>query len=919
MAVFKCKMCGASLEIAEGMTVAECAYCGTEQTLPKLNDNKANLYDRANHFRRNNDYDKAMSIYERILNEDTKDAEAYWSLVLCRYGIEYVEDPLTRKRVPTVNRTQHTSVFADEDYKSAIKYADVVQRRVYENEARAIDKIQKGILAISQKEKPFDVFICYKETGADGRRTRDSVLANDLYHQLTQEGFKVFFSRITLEDKLGTAYEPYIFSALNSAKVMVVLGTKPEYFNAVWVKNEWSRYLALIRKGEKKVLIPAYRDMDPYDLPDEFSHLQAQDMSKLGFMQDLIRGIKKLTNKQTEKPVVKEVVREVKTETTANTNTAPLLRRGYMFLEDKEWNSADEYFEKVLDLEPENGKAYLGKLLATLKCSKLEDVEYYDGNFRNDKNYQKVLRYGDSKTKEKLQYYVKCYPIYWEACNLTKTYSNAEDFITAKKKWQSIADYRDSKEKSENCIETVYIFLVKKYEITDNIDKLKNIRGEFLKIADYKNAKEMAKKCLEKCLEKIYNGLVQRYETTDNTDELKNISTEFSKIAGYKNAKEMAEKCLEKAYNSLVQRYETTNSTDELKNISTEFSKIAGYKNAVEMAEKCLEKAYNSLVQRYETTDNTDKLIDIRSEFLKIAYYKNAKEMAEKCLEKISDKAKVVLADEKSTIELLENAVKDLEKISYYEPANKIKKQCYEKIARLKQKIKIKKICVFTVICAIIITGIIVVNVVISSMRYNQATQLLQEKKYTEAYTLFLELGDFKDSKEQLSALLEIISNPISAGSYHTVGLKKDGTVVAVGRNYDGQCDVSGWKDIVAISAGYSHTVGLKKDGTVVAVGSNKFGQCDVSGWKDIVAISAGTFYTVGLKKDGTVVAVGDNEFGQCDVSGWKWKDIVAISAGYSHTVGLKKDGTVVAVGRKDDGQCDVSDWKDILPHKINS
>ena len=125
---------------------------------------------------------------------------------------------------------------------------------------------------------PFDVFICYKETDANGRRTPDSVLATDLYHQLTQEGFKVFFSRITLEDKLGTAYEPYIFAALNSAKVMVVLGTKPEYFNAVWVKNEWSRYLALIRGGAKKVLIPAYRDMDPYDLPEEFSHLQAQDM-----------------------------------------------------------------------------------------------------------------------------------------------------------------------------------------------------------------------------------------------------------------------------------------------------------------------------------------------------------------------------------------------------------------------------------------------------------------------------------------------------------------------------------------------------------------------------------------------------------------------------------------------------------------
>ena len=91
MAIFKCKMCGGDLEINQGSTVAECIYCGTRQTLPKLDDDrKANLYDRANHFRRNNDFDKAMGIYEQILNTDTTDAEAYWSLVLCHYGIEYV-------------------------------------------------------------------------------------------------------------------------------------------------------------------------------------------------------------------------------------------------------------------------------------------------------------------------------------------------------------------------------------------------------------------------------------------------------------------------------------------------------------------------------------------------------------------------------------------------------------------------------------------------------------------------------------------------------------------------------------------------------------------------------------------------------------------------------------------------------------
>lgn len=116
MAVFKCKICGGTLEINAGETVATCEYCGTKQTLPKLDDEKkANLFDRANHFRRNNDFDKAMGIYEQILNEDTEDAESYWSIVLCRYGIEYVEDPSSCKRVPTVNRAQFTSVFDDED------------------------------------------------------------------------------------------------------------------------------------------------------------------------------------------------------------------------------------------------------------------------------------------------------------------------------------------------------------------------------------------------------------------------------------------------------------------------------------------------------------------------------------------------------------------------------------------------------------------------------------------------------------------------------------------------------------------------------------------------------------------------------------------------------------------------------------
>ena len=150
MAVFKCKMCGGDLEILDNATVCECEYCGTKQTLPKLNDEKrVQLYDRANYFRRENEFDKAMGIYEMILSEANDDAESYWGIVLCRYGIEYVEDPKTHKRIPTVNRAQFTSIFDDEDYKKALEYADVLQKEVYEAEAGAIDKIQKGIREMS--------------------------------------------------------------------------------------------------------------------------------------------------------------------------------------------------------------------------------------------------------------------------------------------------------------------------------------------------------------------------------------------------------------------------------------------------------------------------------------------------------------------------------------------------------------------------------------------------------------------------------------------------------------------------------------------------------------------------------------------------------------------------------------------------
>ena len=227
MAIFKCKMCGEPLDLFKAEKgICRCHMCNTTQTISRLSSEKVEgLFGRAVHLRRINDFDGAKTEYEQILTEDPEDCEAYWGVVLCRYGIEYVKDPKTGARVPTVHRTQFASIFDDEDYKLALEYANDEQRALYEKEATLINEIQKGILEISSKEEPFDVFICYKETDSEGRRTEDSVLAQELHKELCRDGLKVFFARVTLEDKLGSEYEPYIFSALNSAKVMVVLAT----------------------------------------------------------------------------------------------------------------------------------------------------------------------------------------------------------------------------------------------------------------------------------------------------------------------------------------------------------------------------------------------------------------------------------------------------------------------------------------------------------------------------------------------------------------------------------------------------------------------------------------------------------------------------------------------------------------------
>jgi tetratricopeptide (TPR) repeat protein len=866
MAIIKCKMCGGDITVAEDKTFGTCEYCGSTMTFPRVSDEqRAAAFNRGNHFRRMGEFDKALAVYERIVAEDDGDAEAHWCCALCRFGIEYVEDPNTYEWLPTCHRVSFDSFLEDVDYLAALEHSDGITRRQYQKDAAKIAEVQRGILATSQNTEPYDVFISYKELDAEGNRTRDSILAQDIYYQLTEKGWRVFFSRISLEDVPGTQYEPYIFAALNSAKVMIVVGTSAENLNAVWVKNEWSRYLSLMRKDRSKLLLPCYRDMDPYDLPEQLAVLMSYDMGKIGFIQDLIRGVDKVLNadkpkEETPAPVQERVIVQ---QSGGGPNVTALLKRGQQALEDGDWDQARGFYDQVLSMDAENSDAFLGLALAG---SKSRDLESYTRRFLESAPEQKRILIPRDTAHAREMANRLFVPRYLTESNISALYEFQNEYITTVESQAAIA--ADAKAR---------------FDGDRNLSRaLRYARGE-------------QKTRLTGAREELFGALDAAVKAAQTAEQEAKAAAEQAYAEKLRAADEKAQRlqqlaldARERDFQDACAKQEKAKSPEELQAARTALLALESYKDAASRAQKAEDEARRLRNEEAEAAEKARAAKKKKQR--KITCIVAAAAVLAIAVFLIVTKV-ILPAKQYKEAEALFEAGQYQEAIAAFEALGDYKDAPDRAAAALEAK---------------------------NAAAYAEAETLLAAGQYNEAITAFVALGDYRDARERSFALWEEITQRerISAGDKHTVGLRSDGTVVAAGWNKYGQCDVSGWTDVVAVSAGYGHTVGLRSDGTVVAVGYNDGGQCDVSGWRDIVAVSAGTRHTVGLRSDGTVVATkhtGDQKYnyGQCEVSGWT--DIVAVSAGEYHTVGLRADGTVVAVGWNDNGQCEVSGWTDIV------
>ncbi len=903
MAIIKCKMCGGDLEIIPDSSVAECEYCGSRQTVPKADDQKKlTLFARAGRLRSACEFDKAAGIYESIVADFPEEAEAYWGLVLCKYGIEYVDDPATAKKIPTCHRSSFDSLMDDGDFEQALENCDSVARKVYREEAKQIEELRKGIIAVSSNEQPYDLFICYKETDENGERTLDSVLAQDVYDALTDKGYRVFFSRITLEDKLGQEYEPYIFAALNSAKIMLAFGTDYEYFNAVWVKNEWSRYLKLMAKDKEKHLIPCFKGIDAYDMPKEFAKLQAQDLGKIGAMQDLLRGIEKLL------PRKSTVTVQGQAAAGGEKNIFALLDRGNMALEDGDWVEADSFFEDILNRDPQNAQAYLGKALAQEQCHTLEELIL--SRKRATENASPVMLALQPKQEHIDRMVQKCCQSgYVEQEQIQKLYPFALSY-------PSEVAQRKEQYRSQEAFWNSHRWLspAQKFATGAEAERLAAARNDLFSTLDrrIKEAEE-AEKLAKDSLQQAYDAHLAR------ADECA------------AQLHENGMKRLEARYQDFLRYVKDTTDAQTLRNAAKTFETMGDYKDSRELAAYCRKRAdEEQVVQDAQRRQEKEKR---RKEARRALWRKRWITVG--CVAAVIAAVIAVIS-----VYLLytlvwtpqskyDNAVRLMESGRYEEAISAFKamggyKDSSDQITACQKMILQNQ---YQEAIAMVESGDYAgaINVVGFMAGYSHSAEKVLEYKYSiamamveageprRAIYILTELGNYREANVYVDALWEDVlqRNTISAGADHAVGLKSDGTVVAKGYNAYNQCNVSEWTEIVAVSAGGKHTVGLRVDRTVVAVGDNTNSQCDVSSWRDIVAIGAGANHTVGLCVDGTVVAVGKNDYGQCNVS--DWTDIVAISAGTGHTVGLRADGTVVAVGRNNYDQCSLSNWTDIV------
>lgn len=267
--VFKCPMCGSHEGRQEGERI-KCAYCGVVFKVKHENEQAFNELDHAYNAMLDTQFSNALSKYNKIIQDYKNDSDileyAYYGQFLCEQRVLLYrrDDGVT---IPSFWDISRTACQKSKNFQEALENAkknESLNTDNYKKQAERIEDYKKKYENVARQGRQYDVFICFKNT----EESRN--LGYELYHELRNEGYKVFFSPESLKGTGGQDYEPYIYDALQKAKVMLVLCSTEEELNSSWVKNEWWRFSHLAKGNPDRLIVPILmKDFEASRLPDE--------------------------------------------------------------------------------------------------------------------------------------------------------------------------------------------------------------------------------------------------------------------------------------------------------------------------------------------------------------------------------------------------------------------------------------------------------------------------------------------------------------------------------------------------------------------------------------------------------------------------------------------------------------------------
>ena len=407
MSNLKCYNCGSDVVIGENPHIGICTRCFAEVPVPKEDRSIMQAYSYANELLSERRFEEAREAFRDILIRVPQEAAACWGYAVSEYGIEFVQDPDTAEQIPTLHRLSREQFSKFHYVKQAIDYApDYESEKFYREKSAQIDLIQSRSLQISGKEDPYDVFICYKKTEEGEKRTSDARIAADLYRELIRRGYKVFFAEETLG--VGEEYEPRIFAALQSARVMLAIGSRQEYYNAVWVKNEWSRYAQLLRTepGSGRLLIPVFYNLSHDAIPAVLREQpQYCDLSAADDPKQVLFGMISAHFSGENRDEVSDLQRQVRGKGTGairmETSADNYFTRGTVELVNGNFDVAESMFRQSLELQ-ESPDAYLGLMMCAMKIPGPEALHQYADPIARQPMFKKALACASEQKQEEL-------------------------------------------------------------------------------------------------------------------------------------------------------------------------------------------------------------------------------------------------------------------------------------------------------------------------------------------------------------------------------------------------------------------------------------------------------------------------------------------------------------------------------------